>query len=32
MTEHAAHRAKLRAHIEELHAHIDKWKHRQRTP
>jgi CheY-like chemotaxis protein len=27
---HAAHRVKLRGHIEELQAHIDKWRHRRR--
>jgi len=28
--EHVAHRVKLRAHIEDLRCHIDKWRHRQR--
>jgi hypothetical protein len=30
LAEHERHRAKLRAHIDELHAHIAEWKSRNR--
>jgi hypothetical protein len=31
LNEHEAHRAKLRAHINALHTHIQRWQHRRRT-